>query len=86
MQKRQCWLRSLVERIFWSFNQRAGQDHTGREKVCWYTLYSKGDFQMVVGKEDFFADWDWVSMGGSLQESEEELNPEVLTKQKGLIG
>ncbi len=35
------------------------QDKSGKDKVCWYTLYSKKDFQKVVGDEGFFENWDW---------------------------
>lgn len=35
------------------------EDKSGKERGCWYTLYSKEDFQKVVRDEQFFEDWDW---------------------------
>lgn len=34
-------------------------DKSGKERGCWYTLYSKKDFQKVVRDEGFFDSWDW---------------------------
>lgn len=34
-------------------------DKSRKESGCWYTLYSKKDFQKVVGDEGFFDSWDW---------------------------
>lgn len=34
-------------------------DKSGKEKCCWFTLYSRKDFQKVVRDEQFFENWDW---------------------------
>ena len=36
---------------------------SGKEKHCWFTLYSKSDFQKVVKEERFFENWDWGVYG-----------------------
>lgn len=38
-------------------------DKSGKEKCCWFTLYSKKDFQRVVKDQKFFENWDWGVYG-----------------------
>ena len=38
-------------------------DKSGKEKCCWFTLYSKKDFQKVVKDEQFFENWEWGVYG-----------------------
>lgn len=44
------------------------RDKMGKDKVCWYTLYSKRDFQKVVRDEGFFENWDWGIYGKYFEE------------------
>jgi hypothetical protein len=39
------------------------EDKSGKERGCWYTLYSKKDFQTVVSRENFFHNWNWGAYG-----------------------